>query len=436
MKQITALLLGAGQRGADIYADYALRFPSELKIVGVAEPRADRLSAFASRHSLPPEQCFADWRDALAQPRFADCAFVCTQDRMHCEPVLQALAKGYHVLCEKPMSPDKAELLQMRDAAQTSDKLLSICHVLRYAPFFVKIKELLDAGAIGQLISMQHIESVGYWHAAHSFVRGNWRRADETSPMILAKCCHDMDILRWLAGGRCQSVQSFGSLAHFKAENAPAGAPEFCLDGCAHRDACPYYAPRFYLEHPHAKGDGFAAVVSLDQSPEALLRALESGPYGRCVYRCDNTVVDNQIVNLLFENGVTVSMEMCAFTQKCERAINIMGSKGQLRGNMEENSLTLFDFSTGNQTQFKLHLPPGGGHSGSDTSMMKDFCAQVSAALANAQSNVPGANGSAAPSATGAVQTKSSAEQSVESHLMALAAEESRLQGGCAIIVN
>lgn len=418
MRQITALLLGAGQRGAEVYADYALRFPAELKIVGVAEPRADRRAAFAARHGLAPSVCFADWSEALAQPRMADCVFVCTQDRMHCEPVLQALAKGYHVLCEKPMSPDKDELLKMRDAAQASGKLLSICHVLRYAPFFVKIKELLDAGAVGQLVSIQHIESVGYWHAAHSFVRGNWRNTQETSPMILAKCCHDMDILRWLADAPCRSVQSFGSRAHFTAENAPAGAPQFCLDGCAHRDTCPYYAPRFYLEDAHAIEGGFAQVVSLDTSLEALLQALQAGPYGRCVYQCDNDVVDNQIVNLLFENGVTVSMEMCAFTQKCERAINIMGSKGQLRGNMEENNLTLYDFATGHETQFKLHLPSGGSHSGSDTSMMKDFCAQMSAALAAEAANAP------------PVQTKSSAAVSVESHLIALAAEESRLQAG------
>ena len=200
MKPITAIVLGAGQRGANVYAAYALSFPNELKIVGVAEPRADRRAAFAKEHGIPEGRCFAGWEDALRQDKFADCVFVCTQDRMHFEPVMQALEKGYDVLCEKPMSYDRTELIAMGEKARQTGRVLSICHVLRYSPFFVKLKELIDSGAIGQLVSIQHIESVGYWHMAHSFVRGNWSRSEDSCPMILAKCCHDTDILTWLAG--------------------------------------------------------------------------------------------------------------------------------------------------------------------------------------------------------------------------------------------
>lgn len=410
MRPITAIILGAGQRGANVYGTYALNFPNELTIVGVAEPREDRRAAFAQAHNIPAERCFANWEATLEQEKFADCVIVCTQDRMHFAPVMQALEKGYDVLCEKPMSYDRAELIAMGEKAKQTGHILSICHVLRYSPFFAKIKDLIESGVIGQLVSIQHIESVGYWHMAHSFVRGNWNRSADSCPMILAKCCHDTDILTWLVGVPCKAVSSFGSLAHFNAAHKPDDAPKYCLDGCPHRDGCPYYAPRFYLEHPKAVSDGFVSVVSLDPSPDAVLKALQNGPYGRCVYQCDNDVVDNQVVNLIYENGVSVSMTMCAFTEHCERIINVMGSRGQIRGNMESSTLEISDFATGNHTTLHIHTPSG-GHSGSDAAMMREFL-QV---LRTDRSS------------------KTSADVSVESHLIALAAEESRLNCGTAI---
>ena len=245
MKQITALLLGAGQRGAEVYARYALQFPNELKIVGVAEPREERRKALAELHGIPSDNCFADWREGLDRERFADCVFVCTQDREHDQPAILALEKGYDVLCEKPMSNEPGKILNMGNAAARTGRILSVCHVLRYAPFFVKLKELLDAGAVGRIAAVQHIEEVGYWHMAHSFVRGNWADSSQSSPMILQKCCHDLDILSWLIESPCRSVSSYGGLLHFRPENRPADAPEHCMDGCPHRDECPYYAPRF-----------------------------------------------------------------------------------------------------------------------------------------------------------------------------------------------
>lgn len=408
MRQVTAILIGAGNRGAEAYASYALQHPNELKIVGVAEPRKDRREEFARLHHIDEENCSSDWKELLDRPKFADCAMICTPDHLHYEPVMMALEQGYNVLCEKPMSGNKEEILGMAQKARECGRLLSVCHVLRYSPFFSKLKMLLDEGVVGDLICIQHIESIGYWHMAHSFVRGNWRSQEKSNPIILAKCCHDMDILSWLVGSRCVSVSSFGSLMHFVPDNKPIGAPDRCLDGCQHRDQCPYYAPRFYLEHPQAKKDGFDKIVSLDTTADGIISALQTGPYGRCVYACDNDVADHQVVNLQYENGVTVSMTMCAFTEKCERVINIMGSKGQIYGNMDENEIHYCDFATGEKHHIELHVPSG-NHNGSDVSMMQNFVRLIAAESS---------------------QSLTDANTSIESHLIALAAEESRAHGG------
>ncbi|MBS6194550.1 MAG: Gfo/Idh/MocA family oxidoreductase [Clostridiales bacterium] len=407
MKQVTAILAGAGQRGRRAYASYALDYPNELKFVAVAEPDKERREAFQREHNIPEEHCYSGWEELLEQPKMADCILICTMDNMHYEPVKKAAEKGYHILCEKPMSSSRAELEDMGRIAKESGKVFSICHVLRYSPFFGELKRLLDGGAVGELVSIQHIESVGFWHMAHSFVRGNWRNSEESSSMILQKCCHDMDILLWLVGSHCSRVSSFGSLTHFKEENAPENAPLRCMDGCSHRDECPYFAPRFYLEHKH--GGGFAKALTLDTSREGILKALKEGPYGRCVYHCDNNVVDHQVINLEFENGVTANMTMCAFTNEMERVINLMGTRGQIRGNMEENYIEVMDFVTGHRYRIDVAVPES-GHSGSDSRLMKEFTALVAA--------------------DGKGESLSNAAEAVESHIIALAAEESRLKNG------
>lgn len=408
MKQVKAILLGAGLRGGKVYAEYALEYPNELKIVAVAEPDPLRRAELAEKHHLPEQMQFTSWEEALEKQIEADCVLVCMQDRMHYAPVHEAMKRGYHVLCEKPMSNDKEEIIRMGEAAKKYGRKLMICHVLRYSPFFTKLKELLDEGKIGKLVSIQHMEGVGYYHQAHSFVRGNWRNSEETSPMILQKCCHDMDILLWLVGSSCKKIQSFGELTYFKEENAPADAPSHCLKGCSHRDDCPFYAPRFYLEHPRSEVDGFIYAVSTDISREKVLEKLENGPYGRCVFRCDNNVVDHQVVQMEFENQVTASLTMCAFTAVCERTITLMGTRGQITGNMEKSIITLSDFVTGTETVIQLHAPEK-GHSGSDTKMMHAFVE-----LMNQEDTLDSG--------------RSGAEVSVESHLMSLAAEASRVE--------
>ena len=191
MKQVTAILIGAGNRGAEAYASYALQYPNELKFVGVADPREDRREAFRKAHGIDEKYCVESWENIFEFPKFADCVLICTQDHMHMEPLGKAMEQGYDILVEKPISPVKEELIKLKEQTADYDGMISVCHVLRYSPFFRKLKEIIDAGTIGTLINIQHMESIGFWHMAHSFVRGNWRNTAESSPIILAKTCHD-----------------------------------------------------------------------------------------------------------------------------------------------------------------------------------------------------------------------------------------------------
>lgn len=402
---ITGILIGAGQRGMSVYADYALKYPLQFKIVAVAEPNFERRTQMQKLHSIPDDMAFKSYELLLQKEKLADCALVCTQDKFHKLPVTQALKCGYHVLCEKPMSPSSADCIEMGEFAAKYNKTLTVCHVLRYSPFFTKLKEVLENRIIGDLVSIQHIECVGYWHQAHSFVRGNWRSKTESSPMILQKSCHDLDILAWLTGEECIYVSSFGSLKHFTENNAPKGSTKRCFDGCEIQSQCPYDCEKIYLKDEEWYSDTIRKVVALDGTRSSVAKALKTGPYGRCVYHCDNDVVDHQVVNLQFTNDVTVSFTMCAFTLEGSRIMNIMGTKGQIKCDMEKNIIKIFDFATGSKTTISVKVNVG-GHSGSDDAFMLGFLRTVQ---------------------TNGEYCLSSAQQSVSSHLIALAAEESRI---------
>lgn len=408
---IKAILIGAGQRGKDVYGVCALHNPSLFSFIGVAEPNDEKREHFAKAHNIPKELCFKDFNEILDKPKFADAAFICTQDRMHTEPTLKALKAGYHVLLEKPMSPNARECIEMGEYAEKYDRILSICHVLRCSEFFTQIKKIVDSGKIGEIVNIKHAENVSYWHQAHSFVRGNWSNSNETSPMILQKCCHDMDILLWLINKRCKKVSSFGSLYHFTEENAPKGSAKRCLD-CPVKDDCVFDAERFYLgediEWP-------VSVISEDSSLEARRKALENGPYGKCVYRCNNNVVDHQVVNMEFEQGVTASLTMSAFTPDCTRSIEIMGTKGYLIAEMKKVGPS----SKCNEIKVSTFIDDAieiiavndhglmTGHEGADVLLTLNFINQVKN---NNQDGI------------------TSAKVSVESHLMSLAAEKSRIE--------
>lgn len=405
MDKITAILLGAGDRGARAYAPYAVNYPHELEFVALAEPNEERREAFIQAQGLSRDKAYANWDDVLSQPKLADIAIICTQDRMHYEPTLKALELGYHVLLEKPMSPDPKECVEMELAAKKHNRMLTICHVLRYTAFWSAVKRVINEDRIGKIVSIQLNENVGNMHMSHSFVRGNWNNSDESSPMILAKSCHDMDILAYIMDEPCKRISSFGSLMHFNEQNAPEGAPARCLDGCPAEASCQYYAPRYYL----GEGRGWARKFTLDNSREGVLEALRTNDYGRCVYRSDNNVVDHQVVNMEFESGATAMFSMCGFTRDNTRIMQIMGTKGEIRGNMEHNEFSIFDFVSKEETIVRVNAPVD-GHGGGDQEIVRSFLREVR--------NYDGQEG------------LSSASASVRSHLMAFAAEESRLNQG------
>lgn len=409
MTQMTAILVGAGARGAGGYAPYALDYPHELTFVAVAEADPVRRSRFAEKHGIPPEQCYETWEQLLAESRIADIAVICTQDRMHYGPTMQALKQKYHVLLEKPMSPDPKECLEMEQAATQNNRLLTICHVLRYTPFWSTIKRVIQEGAVGEVASIQLNENVGYWHIAHSFVRGNWNNSKKASPMILAKSCHDMDVLSWLMDRQCTQVSSFGSLMHFREEQAPEGSANRCLD-CKVESTCPYSAPRFYLSNQYK---GWAGHFTQELTKSNIIQGLRETDYGRCVYRSDNNVVDHQVVNMEFEGGATAMFSMCGFTYEQERRIQIMGTGGELRG--EDGKITIFDFLTGQKTEISIPSQAS-GHGGGDSGIVASFLNEVR--------NYTGQ------------ESLTSASASVRSHLIAFAAEKSRLNKGQSINLN
>ncbi|CAI6035110.1 Gfo/Idh/MocA family protein [Cohnella sp. JJ-181] len=410
MTKIRLALIGAGARGLLSYAPYVRLHPEEAEFVAVAEPDPARRAEAAEQLGLTDAQLYESWEPLLGQPKLCDAVLICTQDRMHYEPTMAALDRGYHVLLEKPMSNEPLECIRMAEAADRAGLLLSICHVSRYAAFWQRLKRLLSDGVIGEVVSIQHNENVGYLHYAHSFVRGNWRNDRLSSPMILAKSCHDMDLIRWLVDDECVRLSSFGSLKHFRAEEAPAGSTERCTDGCAVEAACPYSAPRYYMQP--LEDNGFAALIATPPTEANRMNAVLTGPYGRCVYRTDNNVVDHQVVNMKFAGGATVTFSMCGFTRDINRIVQIMGTKGEIRGDLLKEEIDLFEFSSGAGSVIST-FTGAAGHQGGDEGIMRQFLLDLR------EGNYRG--------------TLTSAQASLDSHLMAFAAESSRLNQGTVI---
>jgi len=375
MNPVTGIVLGAGDRGTNTYGAYALRYPQELNIVGVAEPDRKRRESFAEKHTVSPEHVFESWEEALAEPKFADLVIVSTQDRMHFRPAEKAVKLGYNLLIEKPISAELNECLELEEAAAHSSVSISVSHVLRYTPFFRSIKKLLDKGEVGQLRGIQLNENIGHIHYSHSYVRGSWRNSAVSSPMILAKSCHDMDILLYLTDEECIKLTSFGSRGTFSAEKAPAGAPKRCLDGCPHAASCPYFAPKIYL----TGNTGWPVhVITNDTTVEGIIKALKEGPYGRCVYACDNNMTEHQSVTMQFSGNITASFNMSAFTQKTSRTIKLVGESGEVGGNMETGEIELFDFKTKNIHRISIdNQAQSGGHKGGDEGLIRDFTSHL-----------------------------------------------------------
>ena len=407
-------IIGAGARGRG-YAKYAEAHPDELNIVAVADPDPHFRNLVGDLYHIPGEYRFESWEDFASRPKLCDAVAICTQDSLHEAPAIACANLGYHILLEKPMAPTAEACRRIVAAVKKAGVLFAVCHVLRYTKYTQVLREILASGEIGDIVTIQHLEPVGYWHQAHSFVRGNWRNTAESSFMLLAKCCHDVDWLRDIMGKPCVSVQSFGSLRHFRASEKPAGAADRCLDCPVEIESqCPYSAQKIYFRDRFCKGHSRwpVSVLTPEVTASSLADALRNGPYGRCVYACDNDVVDNQVVNFLFDDGSTASMTMTAFNFHSGRKTRIFGTRGELetddsqiihiRKFLDDSTRTI-DTETAND---------GGilsGHGGGDLGLVQAF---VSAVGNNDRTLI-----------------RTGIDETLESHLMTFAAEESRLTG-------
>lgn len=403
MKKISIAVIGAGCRGMNAYAPYLLENPDQGKIVAIAEVNKEKRKIFKEKYGIEDKYVFNNYSELLNEEKLADAIIIANNDDDHFLPAKLALEKGYHVLLEKPMSNNLGEIIQLGELSKKyNEQVFMICHVLRYTPFFTELKKIIDSKELGELISIQHNENIGYWHFAHSFTRGNWRNSDETSPLILAKSCHDMDILLWLTGKRCTHIASFGSLSHMTEKNFKNNMNERCIDCKIERD-CPYSAKKIYLEDNKIVAS--LNAVHTNPTKENLSKAIIDGPYGRCVYKCDNNVVDHMVSILEFESGITATFNLSAFTKECTRTIKLMFSHGEVGGNHIKNIIDVHKF--GDDYHKIIHPKVGkSGHGGGDYELIKDFIHNI---LLNRK------------------EVKTSALVSVDSHIMAFAAEYSRL---------
>ena len=366
------VVIGAGSRGKG-YADKICEM-EDFQVVAVAEPITSRRENMREKHGISPELCFESWEPMMELPRLGDIAIIATMDRDHVAPALAAIEKGYNLLLEKPAGATPEECRRIQRAAEEKGVFVLVCHVLRYTKFFKTLKRIINSGEIGRVMNIQHTECVGNVHQSHSFVRGNWRNSDDTTPMILQKSCHDMDILAWLVGKRCKQVQSFGALTHFTAENAPEGATDYCVEGCPHLDTCPYNAIKLYLDDKNNSWFRTTCTRVANPTDEDVMRAISTTNYGKCVYKCDNNVVDHQVVNMLFEDDIIMTFTMSAFN-KGGRSTRVMGTKGELFFEDDLASARFFNFDTRSYedlptNEAKVDASINGGHGGGDTGIV------------------------------------------------------------------
>jgi predicted dehydrogenase len=428
-------ILGAGGRGRDAYGRWAVARPDRVRVVAVADRSPVRAEGLATEAGGARQ--YPDWRDLINDlPGLAlDAAIVALPDSEHVEPAMALMRHGVPMLLEKPAASRPEELQRLAEAADELAGNVAVGHVLRFTPFWQTVRELVNTGMVGRLMTIELSENIGFWHFAHSYVRGNWKRAATSSPMVLAKTCHDLDLVRWLAEEPPAQVFSTGSLSYFRPENAPSGAPEFCIDGCPAASSCPFYAPRYYVD---ALRDVHGVPVSLltsDTTPEGRLAALAESDYGRCVFRSSNDVADHQQTTMTFPSGLTASLTASAFTGENTRRLSLTGTAGQITGHMENGRIDLDLFSPTaelpplkngvvivestrpplSHRHVQLHAGPETstpgdhrGHAGGDDGLMEAFVSSLESRRWPAELSLSVA---------------------LDSHHMAFAAEKSRLSG-------
>ena len=402
------VVFGLGARGT-IYANFAKTYPEKFELVAIIENAPDRIEKAKKEYSA---KVFADYKDFLAEKIPADIVAVATQDEDHKEHAIEVMKAGYDLLLEKPIANNLEDCLAIYNASKEYNRKVIICHVLRYTPFYSTVKKIIDSGKLGEVITIHASESVGYYHQAHSFVRGPWRNKAQSSPMILAKCCHDMDIIRYLMGEECVSVSSYGDLYYFNKDHAPEGATEYC-SACPNKD-CVYKAQTIYLSE---YGRPFSAYFTTkEQTDENVLADLKGSQYDKCVFQNDNDVVDHQVTIMQFANGKTACHTMTAFSRLIYRDLKVHGTKAELVGVIEDNEFEIRYFGGGvEKIAVGISMATVGGHAGGDFFMMNSIYKDL--------------NGEKADGVT-------YLDVSIESHLMSFGAEDSRLSAGQPVLIK
>jgi predicted dehydrogenase len=373
-RPVSCVIIGHGSRGS-YYGSMAKKMSDDWRVVGVAEPIKYRNEAAAKAHDIPDDRRFDTWERVFERDKFADVCVISTPDDLHHAPAMAALGRGYDLLLEKPIAMTWQQCKEIHALAKQKNAIVGVCHVLRYAPYFVQMREVIRSGMIGDVVSVQHLEPIEHIHMSHSFVRGIWRNTKIALPIILAKSCHDLDLLCWMIDKPCTRVSALGSLTYFRQENAPPGAPKMCLDGCPVEKTCAYYAPKVYVTK---KLFGTGHIVTEDRSDEGILEALKTSPFGRCVYQTENDQPDHFVSTMEFEGGVTAAFSMEGLTSYGGRRTRIMGTQGDLVG--DEQTLDVFLFEPRRRIKWDVSKVAKdlGGHGGGDERLVRNFTQAVS----------------------------------------------------------
>lgn len=412
-KIITVSIIGVGLSGGEFYGRYLYRAKDKYKITHLCDIDGKKLEKYGNAFDVELSCRFLTDASFFQEKR-SDLLVIATMEKTHIRIARKALSLGYDIVLEQPVSDEPDELRALVAEAHRSGRKIMVCHVLRYSSMVRKIKEILNAGEIGKIISMDATENVVYWHEAHSYVRGNWRNQTLSTPMIMAKCCHDLDLLQYFAGSKCMSVSSMGSLAYFKKENAPANAAQRCME-CPLVETCLYSAKRIYIDlwkqwgMPENVMPMNALTDTLPLTEGALLKAVQEGPYGRCVFHCDNDVVDNQKIVMQFENGIAATLKMEAFVKYGGRELRFFGTQGYLELNEAKDTIIIHRYMKNDDVLSISSLEGKDDHAFRVGRMMDTFYNVLIGESEEIETSIDGA---------------------VESHYMAIAAEESRLNGG------
>lgn len=406
---VKVAIIGYGNRGR-LYARFMKTHPEIFQVVGIVDTLKEKLEIAEHDFHLNKDALFTSADTFFASDKKVDLLIIASMDKYHYHQAIQALNKGMHILLEKPISTSIHECLEIEKLAAEKNCKVVVAHVLRYTMFYKKIKELLDQKVIGDVQHLTQNENVAYWHFAHSFVRGNWANEQKTGPMILTKCCHDLDMIAWLMNQKVSNVSSFGSLKHIKAENKPENAGMYCNE-CPVAKNCPFDAYRFYFNNGR---EWLRAIIGDDLSDEHISQFLQHNQYARCVYRCENNVVDHQSVNILFANQATATLTMNAYSCQCYRQIHIFGTMGEIIGDFEKRIIEVKPF-LGKEYIIDINqlTDDFSGHGGGDNAMLLDFVAYIEG--------------------KDYYQGLTTIQDSVLSHILAFAAEKSRCNQGKSI---